>query len=235
MATDFFDEDLLRTGAGTGGYDDLDVSDGVAMLPISDVGLNRLSRQKQEVTTQVAGAVQKIEHLRSRQQLLEREKQELEELAKKQDEYESGKRDMIEKLGRWLIMLDKEKVQAVRMVELLGETFERFRESLAELEKIDENKWKEENFQLELNKALVRVDIARSTYTKAMAKIEAANWQKRGGKDQFEVMKEASLEIDNDKGFFYWLKVGLAVTLPLVVVLICLFAGWFYLSGRMGV
>lgn len=236
MSTDFFDDDLLMSGRGGSGYEDFDEDGNIKVLPVSEMGLNKLARQKKEVSSQMAGAVQKIEHLRSRQENLEKEKRELEELALRQDEYESGKKDIIEKLERWLIMLEREQNQATRMVALLGETSARFSESMAELKGIDENSWPEDGFQIELNKALVKVDIARNTYNKAIAKIEATSWHKHaGGSDAFEVVKEAGRELKSEHDFFYWLKVGFAVTLPLIILLIACFAAWLHFSGKFGV
>ncbi len=235
MSAGVYDDDLLNKGAVASRYD-IDDGESLDVLPISEVGLNKLAQQREEVTNQVAGAVQKIEHLRSRQTTLEREKRELEELAGMQEEYESGKKEMIDKLSRWDILLKREHVQATRMVELLGETSARFRESLGELGKIDETQWGDDNFPLELNRAMVKVDIARSIYTKAMAKIEAASWHKQAtGHDQFEVVKEAKREVGGDRGFFYWLMVGVAVTLPLVLTLTALFVAWRYFPDGFGV
>lgn len=237
MATNFYDDDLLGTSTPSSRFSVAADEDSVNVVPISEMGLNRLAQQREEMTNQVAGAVQKIEHLRNRQSSLEREKRELEELSSQQAEYESGKKEMIGNLSRWILLLKKEHVQAVRMVELLGETFERFKESLGDLEKIDESQWADDDFQLQLNRALVKVDIARSTYTKAMARIEAASWHKQvTGQDQFDVGKEAMREVrGGDRGFFYWLMVGIAVTLPLVLTLIAIFVVWRYFPDGFGV
>lgn len=235
MSADFFEEDLLNNNTAPD-YSLPEEEDDVEVVQISEVGLNRLARQREEVSNKVAGAVQKIEHLRSRQDTLERERQELEELARKQEEYEAGKTEMRDKLSRWIVRLEKERVQAARMVELLNEAFEKFKEVLHDIEMIDESSWSHEDFQLELNRALVKVDIARSTFTKAMAKIEAASWHKQiANKDQFEVGKEAGRETGAKKGFGYWLMVGFAVTLPLIIVLLAIFGAWLHFAGVFGV
>ncbi|OVE75348.1 hypothetical protein BVX97_04925 [bacterium E08(2017)] len=215
---------------------DISDEDSVQILPISEAGLNRLAKQKEEVHTQVAGAAEKIEQLRSKQNSLEQEKRELEELASKQAEYESGKKEMIENLSRWILLLKKEHAQAIRMVELVTETAERFKESLNDLEKIEESKWVDGDFQLELNRALVKVDIARSTFNKAVARIEAASWHKKSESGApFDIEKEARREVARDKGFFYWLMVGIAVTLPLIITIVTLFIFWRYDPSSIGV
>ena len=143
---------------------------------------------------------------------------------------------MLDNLSRWTLMLRKEHAQAVRMVALLEETSTRFKESLSDLEKIDESKWADEDFQLELSRALVKVDIARETYSKAMAKIEAASWHKQAvGSGQFDVVREAKSEAKGEKGFGYWFMVGIAVTLPLILTLIGLFLAGRYFAGGFGI
>jgi hypothetical protein len=207
----------------------LDESD-VPVRAISEVGLNRMAKQREDVSTQMAGAVQKIESLQSRQHDLEREKRELQELTRKQEEYETGKREIVDKIGRCLILVDKEETQAGRMVELLGETRQRFKETLAELKNIDESRWQDEKFDVELDRALVKVDIAKTTYKKAMAKIDASSWHKEG--EQSEVQKQAEREVTGEKGFCYWLKVGVAISLPVIVVMVCIFVAWLMVTGR---
>jgi signal recognition particle GTPase len=228
MAKDFFDDDLVGAGGRS-----VEERDGVSILPITDASIGRMVKQKQELSNQVAGAVGEIERLRKRQESLEREKQDLEDLSSKQEEYERGKREIVDKLGRGLVLVEKEQGQAVRMVELLGETRERFRESLSELQKIDEDSWSDDEFQTELNRALVRVDIAREMYRKALARIDSAGWHKSGNdkKPESDVFVEARRELDDKKGFGYWLVAGLAASLPLIVIILIVFALWLYFTG----
>ena len=120
-----------------------DESDGVPVRAISEVGLNRMAKQREDVSTQMAGAVQKIESLQSRQHDLEREKRELQELTRKQEEYEKGKSDIFDKISGSIIMLDKEEELATNMCELLSETKVRFNKIITELEEIDEESWKD--------------------------------------------------------------------------------------------
>ena len=229
MAKDFFDDDLVGNEDSGGGVEE---RDGVLIRPITDASIGRMVKQKQELSNQVAGAVTEIERLRKRQEQLEREKQDLVELSKKQEEYELGKRDVIDKLGRGIVLVEKEQAQAVRMVELLGETRERFKDSLKELKRIDENLWSDEEYQTELNRALVRVDIAREMYRKALARIDSASWHKSGAeKKQPDVFTEAKRELETRQGFGYWFTAGLAASLPLIVIILILFALWLYFTG----
>ena len=212
--------------------DEVEERDGVPVRPLNEVSIGKMVKQKEELSNQVTGAASEIDRLHKRQMALEKEKQELEELTRRQEEYETGKKDITEKLTRGIVLVEKEHGQASRMVELLAETRERFNESLNELESIDEEEWSDEDFQTELNRALVRVGIAKDMYKKALARIDSASWHKSApDKKKSDVFAEADRELKIDMGFKFWLVAGLAASLPLMLVGVLLFGMWLYFTG----
>jgi hypothetical protein len=223
MSTDFFDDDLLRPDIKT--KEKSEPKD-ISTARASDAGATaaRMAKQKEELSTHVAAAVQEIEHLRMKQEELEREKKKLQELSRKQEEYERGKRDVMESLDRGIITVEKEEVEATRMVELLSETRNKFKNMLAELRNLNEDAWGDEKFPEELNKALVMVESARMDFKKALARIDASSWHKAVAKEQGNVLEGLTGGRGNGDSFGYWLKVGIAVTLPLIIVLGLIFA-----------
>jgi len=230
MDTDFIDDDLLRMEGSR--QQDTEDRDGVPVTAIGEVGLGRMARQKGELTQQVAGASQEIETLRMRQETLEKEREALEELGKRQENYERRKEDILQRLGRSIVLLEKEEAQATRMAELVGETRSRFTDLLAEIRGINEETWADEDFQLELHKARTLVDGARKTYEQAIARIDAASWHKAGSlKRPASPVEEMSREAGLTKSFGYWLKVGMAMSLPALFVLVLLFVAWLLLTG----
>jgi len=221
MGTDFFDDDLLKTDSPI--PDRVERTEGVPTRPISDASLTRMMKQKEEVIHQVAHATQEIEQLRLRQESLEKEKGDLQELTRRQEEYEKGKREIIEKLVQSIVMLEKEETQATRMVEVLSMMRTRFKDALAELKAINEQEWPDESFQMELNKAIVVVEDARATYTKALAKIDAAQWQKSSAvTTAADMLNEAAGGPGAERGFAHWFKVGLAIGLPIMIFAVLL-------------
>ena len=219
MSTDFFDDDLSRGG------------DGGETTESSSV---RLARQKEQLTNQVADTAEEIERLRMRQEELEHEKTSLEELNRKQDEYERSKKDIIENLSRNIILMEKDEVLANRMVELLSASRARFKDMLAEIRDIKEENWGDVDFEEELDRALALIESARMEYSRAIAKIDAESWQKGAGQAQLATLEEAGRGSLANKGFWFWLKVGIAVSLPLIVIRLVLVAGYMlkvWLSG----
>jgi DNA repair exonuclease SbcCD ATPase subunit len=235
--TDFFDDDLGRArkarleGAPLSSVNDTSAGDEIPVRALSDLSLTRMAKHKQEVEENVLQASQELERLRKRQEELEREKRELEEIRRKQDEYQRGKRELIEKLGQSLVTMEKDEIQAQRMAEMLAATRRRFKEMLSQLQGLSEESWAEEKFGEELSKALTLVENLRMEFNKSVSRVEAAG----GGQAQVGALspiagESVRLTVEDEKPFSYWLKVGVAVSLPLVITLLALAAIWLILQ-----
>ena len=226
--TDFFDDDLGQrrsaiksTSLGQGTDIVAPKHDEVPVRPISDLNLTRMARHREEVNAQVAGAKVEIEKLKRRQSDLEREKQSLEDLSAKQDQYERGKQEMIDRLAESLISLQKLEDRAARQVEMYSGTRNRFGEMLAELQGLSDSDWTDETFRDELNKAVVLIDNLRKEFVKSQAAVEAVG----GPPTLFDESRprpavESVIPADVQQGFASWVKIGLAVSLPLLVGLV---------------
>ena len=186
--------------------------------------------------TQVADAVKEIETLRMRQAELEKERNDLQDLARRQDEYEATKSEIIATLSESIMHLERDEQQANRYAQLTAVMRERFRDTLEELKGINEAGWSKDAFQTELNKAIVLVEDARSVYRKGMAKIDAENWhQVQEGNAQPDVLARSSGLGGVPRRFGFWLKAGLAFSLPTIVIALLVFAvaivlrlkGWY--------
>ncbi len=230
--TDFFDDDLVKQRESTKrirmGPGDEPVSEGASgegvSRGVSDFNLTRMARHKEQVEEHVAHTAQELERLRQRQENLEKERKTLEELRKKQADYERGKREIMERLSQSLVSLEKEEVKAEQLLEVLAATRKRFRTWLTNVETLQEETWSEEEFRDELYKALAVVDDTRVDYNKAMAKIEALMGEERkaGMSNQAVIFDESRFAGEEEKTFSYWLKVGVAVSLPVIITLVIL-------------
>lgn len=188
---------------------------------MSEPGAPKLSRQRENLSRNMVDASEEIERLRLRQEELEKERRALEELSSKQTEYERGKKETVEKLQKSIIWIEKEEQQAQRMVEIFSETRSRFRQMLNTLTAINETGWSETVFEVELNKALVTVDMASTDMNKALSRIEAASWHKDvAGNDRGNVLDAIGQSSSPDRGFLHWMKIGLAFSLPLIVIIL---------------
>jgi len=235
MADNFFDEDLVDTTPVTGR--EAPASAGSpAPTSLAGAGQVRMHRQKEELTTQVADAVKEIEELRMRQEQLERERNDLQDLARRQDSYEEAKSEILDLLARSVLHLERDEQQANRYAELMSVMRERFKDTLEELRGINEAGWSKDAFQTELNKALVLVEEARSIYRKGMAKIDAENWhQVQEGEAQPTVLARSEGLGGMPRRFGFWLRAGLAFSIPMIVIALLVFCtavvlrlkGWY--------
>lgn len=231
--TDFFDDDLIQkndssrfsataTPERSGGYGD---QPGYSSHGVSDQNNSKLARHKDDVDGQVARAAEELERLRKRQEDLEKEKRDLQDLRRRQEQYESGKREMSEQLNRSLLTLEREEIRANQIADLYCATRTRFKDMFNTIESLDSEAWPENMIREELSKALALIDDTRVEYKKAMAKIQAISEReaKSGAENQPSViLEETSLSRTEPHSFFYWLKVGLAISIPLIITFVVL-------------
>ena len=237
MSTDFFDDDLVRKrdaggrlkmGPGDEPVETLGegpTSDDVPVRSISDFNLTRMARHKQQVSDQSAAALQELDKLKKRQEQLESEKRDLEELRRKHEDFDRGKREMVDHLKRSLVTLERQEVETGRLVEMLGASRKRFKGMLTMLEEIKEEAWAEDQIREQLNRSLGIIEDTRMEYNKAMSKIEAVKGEEKtgtAGGSPALVYEDRSSYSGEERPFGYWLKVGIAVSLPIIVTLIAL-------------
>ncbi len=168
-----------------------------------------------ELDDQVQRAHEQLLQLKRQQETIERQKRELEELSRKQEELERGRADMIEKLSRSMVVIERETYEAEKRVEQLRGTHATFVQHLQSLDRINPKNWSNADLHKELSKALSAVDDARAEFNRSVTKINAESDE--------EVIEPAGT-IDHapapgpaDLGFVAWLKRGLAFTLPLIL------------------
>jgi chromosome segregation ATPase len=166
--------------------------------------------------SQVQRAQEQLLQLKHQQEQIEKQKRELEELSHKQEELEKGRSEMIDKLNRSLVVIERETYEAERHAEQLRTTNSAFSQHLQVLERINPKTWSNADLHKELSKALSSVDDARTEYTKSISKINA--------KANEEVIDPESMIDDSfygtgkDTNFVLWLNRGFAFTLPLVIL-----------------
>lgn len=210
-------------------------SDDIPVRALSGVKLGLMARQKHEISQQIDGAARELDELRRRQDELERQKNELSELGRKQAEYDTGKRDIIDKLTRAVGRIERQEERVTRLQELLSVMRARFHDTLSEVRGLNEENWPEDRFEMELNKALVVVEDARTVYRKGLAKIDAANWE-RSDADSVASLRRDLPQMDGvPRSFLFWLKAGFAFCLPVSILILLLAAAYFVVTWGVGV
>ena len=163
---------------------------------------------------QVQKAQEQLLQLKRQQEQIEKQKRELEELSRRQDELEHGRGEMSDKLTRALVVLEREAYNAQSRLEQIRVARESFAQHLELIEAIDPRNWNPSDLHKELSRALSTVDDARTEYNEHRSRLQAAG----GGNGEQSLPDTAPGVYENTDGrsFSEWLKIGLALTLPLI-------------------
>src|ERR1700733_4442981 len=164
--------------------------------------------------SQVQRAQEQLLQLKRQQEQIEKQKRELEELSRKQEELEKGRSEMIDKLNRSLVVIERETYDAERRVEQLRATNGAFSQHLQVMERINPKAWNNTDIHKELSKALSSVDDARAEYNKSLSKINSKAEEEII--DTGSSREESIYGTSDDTDFVLWLKRGFAFTLPLI-------------------
>ena len=148
-----------------GGYDDDYQDDPVLSPETLNFGTDHLAERVQ--TTQ-----QRLSMLRAEAEALEREKQQMEELSRKQREFMGGRTEMAEKLNRSITMLDRESYEAQKRVEQLLVIKDSFQQHLEMLGSLNPEEWNSQDLQHDLSRAIGVIEDAREEYAKSMARVQ---------------------------------------------------------------
>src|SRR5262249_12577743 len=143
----------------------------------------------------------------------------LEELRRRQLEFQNGRQEIMQNLTRGLGLLEEANFNARRETEVMNKTIADFRDALSKVETIHDETWTKENFNVELTRALTAVENARMEWNSARLKIPALAGEsaKKPELEQVKAPTPAALPLAQ-LGFGQLCKIGLALTWPLLLV-----------------
>jgi len=177
----------------------------------------------EQIDDQVAQAQDRLLALKRQAEQLEREKAKLEELSRRQEQFDTGRAEMVDKFTSSLVHIQRETDQTLKRLEILKNVQSSFSTYLNELEAINPKDWAPAELNKELSKALGAVEDSRSVYTKAQAQV-AADEEVSVGASPFDGE-------GGGHGFSYWLMAGFAFTLPLSALGLIGLLLWFIQLG----
>ena len=133
---------------------------------------------------------------------------------------------MLDKLTRSLVSVQREAEEAQKRLEQLNAIHNSFTQHLRGIENINPKVWGANELPRELSKALSAVEDARADYIKAQAKIAVdAPAESSGAAVSSYEQEYATFE---ERGFSYWLKSGVAFTLPLWLLGLIALVVWIF-------
>src|SRR5208282_3488423 len=174
---------------------------------------------RDEVDRKVVEAQQKLAELKRAQDDLERERAALEELRRRQTEFQTGRQEMIHHLTRGLGLLEEAEFNARRDAEQMVKTVADFRDALDKIQAIHDETWTKENFSIELTRGLTTIENARMEWNAARLKFTVLSGPAKE-KPQTENAPAAAASPLADASFGQLCKFGLAMTWPLILVIL---------------
>lgn len=174
-----------------------------------------LEENAEDLGEEVQKTNTELEKLKRQLEDIEKQKVRLEELKRRQDELENGRADMLDKLTRSMVTVERETDEAQKRLEQLNAIHNSFIQHLRQVDAINPKMWGATELPMELSKALSLVEDARADYSKAQAKIAVSV-----PTESAPAASSASYEYGyaEEHGFLYWLKSGFAFTLPIQIL-----------------
>jgi hypothetical protein len=171
---------------------------------------------REEVDSKVGETQQKLAELKRVQEELERERAGLEETRRRQIEFQNGRQETIQNLTRGIGLLTEAEFAARCDAEQMAKSLLEMQAALGKVELTNEAAWTQDNFAVELTRALTVIENARMEWNAARLKFPVLS----GG-------AEAGAPAKNAVTASAWLggqslgqlcKLGLALTWPLATV-----------------
>jgi len=179
-----------------------------------------LDESAEDLGEEVQKTNTELEKLKRQLEDIEKQKIRLEELRKRQEELENGKAEMLDKLTRSLVTVQRESEESQKRLEQLNAIHNSFTQHLRYIDSINPKLWSTTELPRELSKAISAVEDAKADYVKAQAKIaaEIASEQAAPAAPLGAGLAYEDYPAYDERGFKYWLLSGFAFTIPLQVI-----------------
>lgn len=158
----------------------------------------------------------KLAELKRAQEELERERAGLEDLRRRQAEFQTGRAEIIQHLTRGIGLLDEAEMSARRDAEEMARTLAEFRDAVAKVHSINEQTWTTENHSVELTRASTTVENARMEWNAARIKFQLLTAAPQNPADPKAAPSGAVFPPESD--WWQMCKFGLALNWPLVLL-----------------
>src|SRR5580658_5115051 len=171
---------------------------------------------REEIEVLVSEKQIKLAELKRAQEELERERAGLEEMRRRQAEFQTGRAEVLQHLTRGTGLLEEAELNTRRDAEQMARTLAEFREAVNKVQSINENAWMPDNYNVELTRGLTTIENARLEWNSARLKFplltaaSAADTEPAPGKSAPPFVMPMN--------FVQLCKFGLALTWPLVLL-----------------
>jgi len=164
---------------------------------------------EEDFESQLARTQEELLHLRHQARVAERRKEELEEITRKEREYTRGRAEMHEKLSGMLVTLERTSAEAQQQLEILLQSRDDLSRHYRVLSAIVIEDWNAPGVVEQADHALAVINDARADFERVRARTAF------GGPG---APSAAAVPATTTHDFRYWLRSGLAFTLPLLAL-----------------
>ncbi len=189
-------------------FDDQEV-----LIQFDDNTLEAVTPYQEDFEDQVHEAQEQLQELRHKQELVERQKIELEELHQKKDDFMRGRTEVSDKLSRCITTLDREAVELQRRADLYLDTKDTFEHQLKIVQALRPEVWSRKELRNELSRAIEKITDAQEQIDKSSS---IFNSMKSAPNMKSQSIRGV-LSTGDEGSFFSWMMRGLAFTLPLMI------------------
>jgi hypothetical protein len=181
-------------------------------------GANTANRPptREEIEALVSEKQIKLAELKRAQEELERERAGLEELRRRQAEFQTGRDEMLRHLTRGIGLLEEAELNARRETDSMARTLAEFRQAAGKVQSINEQTWTCENHSVELTRAATTIENARMEWNAARLKFPLLAGAPPAAPDAPPAADRRIFPPETD--LLELCKMGLALTWPLVLL-----------------
>ena len=184
----------------------------------SSAGVHQRAPTVQEVDSRLLEQQQKLAELKKAQEEKERELASLEEIRRRQMEFQTGRQELIHNLTRGLGLLEEAEFNSRRDAEQMAKALTDLREALSKVEAVREESWSGDNFHVELTRSLTTLENARMEWNSARLKFPVLNGQHPEANGAPAPKTPASLSSLSTLSLGKLCRVGLGLTWPLATL-----------------
>lgn len=186
---------------------------------VGAAGVNR-PLTKEELEQRVVDTQQRLSELKRAQEKLEKERAALEEARRRRTELHTGREEMVTNLTRGITLLEEAEFSARHNAEQMAKTLADFRDAAGKVQSIHEEQWNEENWSVELTRALTVIENARMEWNSARLKWPTLNPSAPESDAATAKRTDTRLDLFAQLDFGKLCKIGLALTWPVAVAVI---------------
>jgi len=179
---------------------------------------------REEVAAELARKQQELAAIIREKEEKERERAALEETRRRQMEFQTGREETLQNLTRAVGLLEEAEFSARRDADQMAKALADLRDALGKVQAIHEETWTKDNFSTELTRALTAVENARMEWNAARLKFPVLSSppQEESATAPGAITLPGS--VLSGRSFGELCRVGVALTWPLVLVLLLVLA-----------